>query len=90
MCLVPVPFAGQFPGLGAAPSAVQAMAMLIDSFTEEHKSEFSNVTITTITKKPACETCQSDIQITSNNLKYYNMNCLNNLVPNISPTHCMT
>lgn len=51
MCLVPVPFAGQFPGLGAAPSAGQAMAMLIDSFTEENKSEFSKAAIKNITKK---------------------------------------
>lgn len=70
MCLEPVPFAGQFPGLSAAPSAGQAMAMLIDSFTEEHKSEFSKAAIITITKNSKKETCQSDIQITLNNLKY--------------------
>lgn len=42
-CLVLELFAGQFPGLHTVPSAVQSMAMLIDSFSEkQHNRKLSS------------------------------------------------
>lgn len=75
-CLVLEPFAGQFAELYTVPSAVQSMAMLIDSFSEkqtQQKTEFCKEAIITIIKWSARNNIDlSFIYITATQLHWIN------------------